>query len=347
MLRFLRSPAAHAAYAGEGMPVDVIETHMSWVFFVGDHVLKLKKPVRYPLLDFSTLQARETWCREEVRLNARLAPGVYRGLLAVQYATGRFSLVHGEGVIDPALTVDWLVWMRRLPALRMLDRTIADGRAAPEDVDALVAVLVAFYGGAAPLRIDPRDHLARFERELRLERSVLLRPRFALADAKTALDRLDLALRTQAPALRERVEGGHVIDGHGDLRPEHVCLLHPPVIIDCLEFNASLRQVDPFDEIAFLALECEFAGAAWIGPRLVDGCAAALGAPPTALLHLSTASRAALRARLAIAHLLDPRPRMPSRWPPLARRYLARALAALDALDGGDAFSPPRRDGSP
>jgi aminoglycoside phosphotransferase family enzyme len=118
-----------------------------------------------------------------------------------------------------------------------------------------------------------------------------------------------------------------------------VCLLQPPVVIDCLEFNAALRQVDPFDELAFLGLECELAGAEWIGPRLIDGCAAALGErPDRSLLALYTAYRALLRARLALAHLLEPQPRTPERWQPLARRYMARARVALDVCESG--FNP-------
>jgi aminoglycoside phosphotransferase family enzyme len=125
-----------------------------------------------------------------------------------------------------------------------------------------------------------------------------------------------------------------VLDGHGDLRPEHVCLLQPPVVIDCLEFNAAMRQVDPFDEVGYLGLECGMAGAPWIAARLLEGCATALGdRPHPALQQLYIAQRAMLRARLALAHLLDPVPRTPDRWPVRARRYIERATAALDAID--------------
>ena len=151
--------------------------------------------------------------------------------------------------------------------------------------------------------------------------------------AAAALDALDAALARHAPLLLARAAGGHVVDGHGDLRPEHVCLQQPPVVIDALEFNAALRAVDPFDELAFLVLECEIAGASWIGPRLLASCAAALrSAPPAALLQLYTAYRAQLRARLALAHLLEPQPRTPLKWAPLAERYLQRSLAALERV---------------
>jgi aminoglycoside phosphotransferase family enzyme len=173
---------------------------------------------------------------------------------------------------------------------------------------------------------------------------VLLHPAFALTGAKPALDALDAALSQHAPLLRDRAAGGHVVEGHGDLRPEHVCLLQPPVVIDALEFNPSLRQVDPCDELGFLGLECEMAGAAWIGPRLMAACAAALGdAPPAALPQLYTAYRAQLRARLALAHLLEPQPRTPYKWAPLAQRYLQRSMLALEQV--AREAHPPRHHG--
>jgi aminoglycoside phosphotransferase family enzyme len=328
-LRFLQAPSSHP---DSKPPLDWLETHMSWLFFAGDRVLKLKKPVRFPFLDFSTLPAREFYCREELRLNARLAPGVYLGLMALQRSRSGLALVPEDRLPGTGQTVDWLVLMRRLPTDRMLSQRIAEARVEPRDIDALTAVLAAFYRRAPKVGVTPQEYVARFQREQAANREVLLRPQFALRGAAPALTRFDAALVERADLLHDRAERSCVVDGHGDLRPEHVCLLAPPVVIDCLEFNAQLRQVDPFDEIAFLALECEIAGAPWIGPRLAAGCAAALGEmPPPALMQLYTAHRALLRARLAMAHLLDPQPRTPQKWPPLAQRYIERALAGLDA----------------
>lgn len=348
VLRHLGSAAAHARHAGPAPRVETIETHMSWVFLVGEHVLKLKKAVRYPFLDFSTLAAREANCREEVRLNSRLAPGVYRGLMALQRRDGELHLVPEADADAHAQTIDWLVWMKRLPPDAMLDRRIAERRVIASDIDALADVLVAFYRRATPVDIDPAEYLARFQREQAVSREVLLRPQFRLDGAEPALDRFDAALLRERAVLHQRAARHRIVDGHGDLRPEHVCLLQPPVVIDCLEFNARLRQVDPFDELAFLALECEMAGAAWIGARLVERCAAVLGDGASALLlQLYTAYRALLRARLAMAHLLDPQPRTPERWTPLAQRYVERSLRSLEACDRASALSPPTSHGSP
>ena len=347
-LRFLQSPAAHRGHAGVVDAVETIETHMSWVFIAGEHVLKLKKAVRYPHLDFSTLAAREHYCREELRLNARLAPGVYLGLLALQQDAGGYTLRPAAQLSAAGRTVDWLVLMRRLPPQRLLDRLIAEGGVTRADIDALAGVLAAFYSQAPAAAVSPPDYLARFQREQAVNRQVLLQPHFDLPDAAAALDGLDAALLRHAGLLRGRAAGGHVVDGHGDLRPEHVCLQQPPVVIDALEFNPALRQVDAFDELCFLGLECELAGAPWIGPQLIAACAATLAdAPTSALLHLYTAYRALLRARLAMAHLLEPRPRQPHNWAPQAQRYLRRGLSALAGLETAAAVSAATRYGCP
>jgi aminoglycoside phosphotransferase family enzyme len=335
---------ASATHAG-GAGIETVETHMSWVFLVGDQVLKLKKAVRYPFLDFSTPAARRAACREEVRLNSRLAPGVYRGLLALQRRAGQLELVPEADADPQAQTIDWLVQMRRLPQARMLDQVIAGGGPSPAEVDALADVLAAFYRDATVIDLEPAEYVARFQREQAASREVLLRPQFRIDGAEQALDRLDAVLRDRPDALRQRAIERRIVDGHGDLRPEHACLAVPPVVIDCLEFNARLRQVDPLDELAFLALECELAGASWVGARMIDRCAAALRDPaPADVLQLYTAYRALLRSRLAMAHLLDPQPRTPQRWAPLAQRYVQCALQALDRAQcpaGGPMYPRP------
>lgn len=328
-LRFLRSPASHG---GANRPVVCIETHMSWVFLVGDKAFKLKKPVRHEFLDFSSVDARGFYCREEVRLNRRLAARVYLGVLALQWHRNTFTLLPAEDLPAPGRTVDWLVAMRRLPAHDMLDQRIAHANVTPGEIDALVAVLAAFYRSAPRASLAAPLQRGRFQREQALNRAVLLHAPVPVRGAVHALERLDVALARHADLLATRASQGRLVEGHGDLRMEHVCLLQPPVVIDCLEFNIELRQVDPFEEIAFLGLECSMAGAEWIAHRLFSGCVEALADhPPQALMALYTAKRALLRARLAMSHLLDPVPRTPDKWPALAQRYLECAVTALDS----------------
>ncbi|MGE5115451.1 MAG: hypothetical protein ACM3N6_03050 [Betaproteobacteria bacterium] len=333
------STEAKLAFLRAGHPgCEVVETHMAWVLLDAVHALKLKKPVRYPFLDFSTVAAREADARAELRLNRRLASGVYLGLLALQWDGERFALVPEDRLPGPGRTVDWLVLMRRLPAARMLDHLLRDGVVEPARIDTLADVLVDFYRRAPRAAVEADELVARLREERRIDREVLTQPAFALAEAPALLQRFDAACSAAAPLLHERVRAGRIVEGHGDLRPEHVCLVEPPVVIDCLEFNAALREVDPFEELAFLGLECALLGAPWVGPRLVARCGQALAdRPPAPLLDLYVARRALLRARLAAAHLLEAAPRTPERWLPQARRYLARAQAALD---GFSAASP-------
>ena len=141
------------------------------------------------------------------------------------------------------------------------------------------------------------------------------------------------------PEIEKRIASGWIIEGHGDLRPEHVCLLPRPVIIDCLEFDRRMRILDPYDEVNFLGLECAMHGADWVGPLLLQTLEQRIGhAPPPGLLSTYTAFRAVLRARLCIAHLLDSSPMTPERWPRETRAYLAVAREACAKAD--DAGSP-------
>lgn len=324
-VRFLASPATHG-----GLRPEVVETHMSWLFIAGNRVLKLKKPVRTDFLDFSTLTARAFNCQEEVRLNRRLAPDLYAGVTPlVRKADGHLALGGDAG----AEIVDWLVDMRRLPHARMLDAAIRSGTVGPDDIDRLGVRLARFFREAALVAVDGAAYIQRFVELQAANRAVLLQPRFRDIGAGAVLDAADRLRERHAAGLRARADGGHVREGHGDLRPEHIALDGIPRVIDCLEFNAALREVDPFDELAFLGLECRMLGAPWIEPRLVAHVAHALGdAPSPIVLALYTAHRALLRARLSAAHLLDPHPRSPARWLPQAASYLAEAQAALEPL---------------
>jgi len=334
-LRYLESTLAPA---GVAEPVRRIETHMSWLLLGGERVLKLKKPVRFPFLDFTTVQARERNARAELRVNRRLAPRIYLGLLALQWDDRAFSLVSEELLPAHGRTVDWLVSMQRLPAERMLDRVIACGELRQRDIDALLEVLVAFYRNAPRPALGEDEYLHRLRDELAASRSVLSMPCFDLPEIHGLLDRMDRAMVRHEGMLRVRVRERCIVEGHGDLRPEHVCLIEPPVVIDALEFDVRLRELDPFDELSFLGLECAMAGDAAIGPQLLTRCADALdGPPPAALLRLHTAHRALLRARLSVAHLLEAEVRTPQKWLPQAGRYLQHAGDALDGLDALEA----------
>ncbi len=327
VLRMLMSPAVRARE--DGLP-QLVETHMSWVVLDLRHALKLKKPLHYPsLFDNSTLAARERDARAEMNLNRRLAPGVYQRLLAVQWDGHAMSLVP-DGEQPPGSTaIDWVVCMQRLPADRMVDRLIASGELLPAHVESIAGLLSRFFAAAVPSTIDAQAHLGRFADEMARHRAMLV-PRPELPQAAAVLAQAERALAAQGPALHQRLRQGHVVDGHGDLRPEHVCLLEQPVVIDGLTFSHALRQLDPFEEIVGLALECERLGAPWVGPLLIERCRERLDDDPgESLLAFYRANAALLRARLAVGHLLDEHCVDPERWCARAHWYLQRAAVAL------------------
>ena len=172
--------------------------------------------------------------------------------------------------------------------------------------------------------------------DLRRIGRILVNP--ALGLRLPQFDRIDRAQRRFlgecAPALFERAADRRIVDGHGDLRPEHIFLGEPLAVIDRLEFDARLRAVDPLDEIESLAVECAQLGQRAVGEYLVERVSRRLHDPiPPGLAAFYRCYRATLRARLAIAHLLDAEVRDPEKWPDVAARYLALATREARALD--------------
>ena len=317
---FLRRPESYPEPTGE---VAAVETHLAWVFLTDRHAYKLKKPVRYPFLDFTTLAARRRDAEEEVRLNRRLARGVYLGVAPLGLSATGVLALEADGV-----PVDWLVKMRRLPRTGMLDFAIAARRVDAAALDGVTGLLAAFYGAAKSIVFAPGDYHRRFEREIRMNARATAEPRYGLPSAVISATEAALRrfLERRADLLEARAAAGRIVEGHGDLRPEHVCLGPPPVIIDCVEFNRDFRLLDPADELAYLGMECERLGDRTIGPALLARYGILTGDhPPAALVDFYKSVRAMLRAKLAAWHLDDRTVAYPSQWFNRAQAYLALA----------------------
>lgn len=320
---FLKRPES---YPDRPNAVEAVETHLAWVFLTDRHAYKLKKPVRYPFLDFTTVAARHCDAQDEVRLNRRLAPGVYLEIVALTAREQGRLAVGGDGT-----PVDWLVKMRRLPRDRMLDHAIAAQTADGVDGAGLRGVaelLVAFYRNAPRAPVSPSAYRRRLHADAAANASALAKARYGLpADvvARTMAAQ-DAFLEREVSLLDGRVGAGRIVEGHGDLRPEHVCLGPPPAIIDCVEFNREFRILDAADELAYLAMECERLGAPSVGATLLAHYhVLADDRPPERLIHFYGSVRAMLRAKLAAWHLDDPAVRYPSQWYNRAQAYLALA----------------------
>ena len=319
-IAFLRQPQT---YPEKPARVETIETHMSWVFLTPQHAFKLKKPVRYDYLDFSTVAARKKNCEEERRLNQRLAPGVYLNVIPLTLdSDGAMRL--GE----PGEILDWLVMMRRLPALRMLDSLIRQQALEPADMHAVAEVLAHFYRESVMIEIGGEEYRRQYEHKVRINYEALSDPAYGLSASlvKTVHEAQIEFLNTAPELLERRAMDGRIVEGHGDLRPEHVCVESPPVIFDRLEFSHAFRLIDPADELAFLAMECERLGAPQVEVELFGAYRRVTGDyPPPQLVFFYKMQRACLRARLAIWHVHDHAPSTWPRWRAVAEEYLRLA----------------------
>lgn len=339
-LEFLADPRH---YPERPRCIELVETHFAWVFLGERYAYKMKKPMRQAGMDYRSLAARRRGCLEELRLNRRLAPTVYLDVVPLSRgAAGALTLGGGGRVVD------WLVKMQRLPAARMLDRTIAARTIAPGDLEAVAGLLAGFFRAATRRPMRPAAYRARLSLRARENARQLSAPDLGLDRERiVAVADAQLEFIAGAAAL-VGARGAQLIDGHGDLRPEHVCLGPPLCVIDCLEFDRDLRRIDPLEELAFLALECARAGAADAGEALLARCAAALPDPaPGAIVHFYASQRALTRAKVVAWQLRDPQ--YACAVPPQVRAtsYLAdaeravqRALAAIrrrrGSLAGGE-----------
>jgi len=266
--------------------VDHVQTHISHVFLAGPYVYKLKKAVRFPFLDFSTAERRFRFCTEEVRLNRRLAPGVYLDVIPITHDAGGALRLGGAG-----RGVEHVVWMRRLPADRLLVNLIATAAATEDMMDVLARTLAIFHA-SAPSGDDVAAHAAPDSLRTRWSEEAEGTAPF-VGDLLPAEDHDVLAdfgrtfIETHETLLRARQHGDHIREGHGDLHAEHVCFLPPPddvVVFDCIEFSRPLRCNDVASEIAFLAMDLESRGRPDLARRFVAAYAEAAADPLVSVL---------------------------------------------------------------
>jgi len=283
--------------SGATQPDRIVETNVSVLRFDRDTVRKTKKPVRFPFVDFTSVESRLAACLEEVRLNRRLAPDVYLGVEDIRDATGRL--------------IDAAVVMRRLPDRRQLRVLIETGVDVRDELTGVAHALAAFHSTAA--RSDAIDQAAtpdglrqRWDADLD-ELEPLVKRVLGISDLERERALARRYIDARGDLLADRIRGGHAIDGHGDLRADSVfCLADGPRIIDCLEFDPSLRWGDELADVAFLAMDLESLGRQGLAEHFVGAYYRMAGwrAPP-GLVHCYVAQRAAVRSKVACWSVLQ------------------------------------------
>jgi aminoglycoside phosphotransferase family enzyme/predicted kinase len=262
LVGWLKNPTS---YDESTQCVELVETHISCVFLTDRFAYKLKKPVKFEFADFSNSEARREACQDEVRLNRRLTTDVYVGVVPVlKDSQGQFKLA-GDGEV-----VDWLVKMRRLNSADTILERIKTGRLSDIEIGSVVSRLCDFYLIAARPDITPHAYHRELLRHVRANQTALLSTASLPKPQVRRIHQRQLQfLACDDNVLLQRVSKGRIVDGHGDLRPEHIFLVDSPQIIDCIEFSEEYRRLDIADEICFLSMECDRHGASGLASKLI------------------------------------------------------------------------------
>jgi aminoglycoside phosphotransferase family enzyme/predicted kinase len=325
-----------AAYSHEVDTVEVHHTHISVVFLAGVYAYKVKKPVNLGFVDFSTLEKRRHYCEEEVRLNRRLAPSVYLGVVPVARTP------KGVKIDGPGETIDWAVKMERLSEAATLENRLQRGEATPRMVKALGQRIAQFHA-----RAETNDRIAAFGRfdvvaQNAQENFDQAAPLVGVTMSGAVFDRLsELTAHTltkQRTLIESRARRGMARDTHGDLRLDHVYVFpeRPPpadlVIIDCIEFNERFRYADPMADMAFLYMDFVFHGRRDLAEVFAQSYFQASGDDGQRLLPFYTAYRAAVRGKVEGVKLAEQEVPEIEREKALARAR-AHWLLALGELE--------------
>jgi aminoglycoside phosphotransferase family enzyme len=241
-------------FPGSKKGVSLVETHISWVLLTDEFAFKMKKPVRFDFLDFSTLEQRKHFCEEELRLNRRLSPQMYLGVLPV-----------GAGGIgsEQSPATDYAVQMHRMDNTREMDKLLLANEVSTLDMEHLAGLLAGFHlqnrlDSTLPYQPaeDAHDFADLFA--LKADLAALKVPDADLL--RTWAETIPAFLYKHRSRSEDRIQRGFWVEGHGDLHSRNIFLPQntPPVIFDCLEFNENFRRMDVLNELAFLCMDLDY-----------------------------------------------------------------------------------------
>ncbi len=253
-----------AVWSCASAPIEVLETHISRLYFTPTRVYKLKKAVRLPFLDYSSIELRQRYCEEELRLNRRLAPQTYLRVAPLRRDAHGSVRLDGDGEL-----VDWVVEMERLPAHRMLDALLERGELDHQRIDVVARFVAEFhcraerspqiarFGELDAVAGNARDNLDALSEHAQGGGIDVVSAR-ALEFLRNCLEQ-DLA--RLGPRISRRAADGYVCDGHGDLHSGNLCLTERGVVAyDCIEFSQALRCCDVAGDLGFLCMDLDRRG---------------------------------------------------------------------------------------
>ena len=285
-------------------PVDnvhMVQTHISWVFLAGNMVYKVKKPVDFGFLDFTTLEKRHHFCMEELRLNRRLCPEIYLDVWPITHDDGQIQLK------GPGKPLEWAVVMRRMPDEGMMPRLLSENMVGRSEIDAIVSRLVPFYRDAArgqEIRRFGDLNVIHQNTEENFEQTVSFLG--TLID-KSAYDHISeftrSFIRDRESLFLSRMAQGWIREGHGDLYSANICFDRKKDVVyifDCIEFNERFRCGDIASDVAFLAMDLDYHGLPTLSNYLVKSISDKMGdAQLLELMDFYKCYRAYVRGKIA------------------------------------------------
>ncbi|MDD2904578.1 MAG: hypothetical protein PHU44_19275 [Syntrophales bacterium] len=293
------------AYPEPTFRVELIQTHISWVFITDCFAYKAKKPVDLGFLNFTTLRRRHHYLNEELILNRRLCPDVYLEVLPITIHRGRVRL---GGKSRP---VEYALKMRRLPQERMMDEVANRGELKREHLDGIIARLVPFYAQAATgpqINNFGEPALIAYNHE---ENFSLTEDLIGYLLSKELFEKIGTFARNflinHRPLFLQRIREDRIRDCHGDLHMRNICLADQVYIFDCIEFNYRFRYGDVAADVGFLAMDLDFHGFKDLSRYFAECLAVASGDPDLlVMLDFYKCYRAYVRGKIAAFTARDP-----------------------------------------
>jgi uncharacterized protein len=325
VIQFLLAPAAYPHPVGV---VELVQTHISFVLLAGDYVYKIKKPVDFGFLDFTSLEKRRYFCQQELILNRRLCPSIYLDVVAITRNGHNAFALAGCG-----LPVEYAVKMVRMPEESMMVKVIGRGELTRAHLDRIIGVLEPFYqsarSGAEISSFGSAEAVGRnvFE-NLRQVEPFLGCQALSAGEHQVLVDYAGDFLSRQEIFL-QRMAAGRIRDCHGDLYSANICLADQVYIFDCIEFNDRFRYCDVASDVAFLAMDLDFHGLDELSAYFIDRFVAdTADASLAKVLRFYKCYRATVRGKVGLLTGHEPEVGQRARQEALARaeRYFTLAL---------------------
>ena len=245
---------AQGGFPDDSLERKLLETHISWVILGDQFVYKIKKPIKYSFLDFSSLSKRKHFCLREIELNKRFSNGIYLGVLPIKEYKGAYTLGSSKGKV-----IDYAVKMRKMDPQRQMDVLVLDNKVTEADMQELARTIVDFHKNAGIIKEKNVLDVADKFNDLEAEKEFLSQN----TDGNTE-EIIDWAIKLSNAFLKRykflmeaRLQSGFYRDCHGDLHCRNIFLLTQPQPFDCIEFNDDYRHIDLLNEVAFLCMDLD------------------------------------------------------------------------------------------